>query len=1430
MAEDKVLKIGIDVGSTTVKTAVMDACGVLLKGRYRRHYSDIRQTIYDMLSETLEEYRGYKTTVAITGSGGMLVSEWLSLPFVQEVVASTEAVRNIIPQTDVAIELGGEDAKITFFEEPTEQRMNGTCAGGTGAFIDQMAVLLKTDAMGLNELAKNHTTIYNIAARCGVFAKTDIQPLLNEGAAKEDIAASIFQSVVNQTIGGLACGRRINGNIAFLGGPLNYLSELRARFIATLELTEERIIFPENSHLFVAMGAAFHSGKTEIQEIDDIIKRLPDVFKTHSEEVVRLAPLFENEEALNAFKERHQGTVAKKGELSSYSGKCFFGIDAGSTTTKAVLIGEDGELLYTRYGSNYGSPFTSAINILKDIYSRLPDTAVIASSAVTGYGEELIKASLKVDIGEIETIAHYRAAEEFLPGVQFILDIGGQDMKCLKVKDGVIQSIMLNEACSSGCGSFIEAFATSLGMDVSSFEREAMRAENPVDLGSRCTVFMNSRVKQAQKEGASVADISVGLSYSVIKNALTKVIKIRNPEEMGEKIIVQGGTFYNDAVLRCFELISGREAVRPDIAGLMGAYGCALIARENYTEGYETSLISCEEAEKLTAIISKTRCKGCTNNCQLTINKFSNGSRFISGNRCEKGGMLLNKSSDNNAGVSAGAEKEPVPNLYKYKYDRLFGYEPLAEDKCKDVIGIPRVLNMYENYPFWFTFFTELGFRVILSDRSSKELYNLGIETIPSESVCYPAKLVHGHIVNLINKGVKNIFYPCIPYERYKDEKANNHYNCPIVTSYPEVVRTNIDLVRENNINYMNPFLPYDDRERLEKRIFEELGDKLDIKKAEISKALDKAYAEEENFKKDIFDYGQKAIGYAKKHNTHAIVLAGRPYHLDNEINHGIPELITSYGLPVITEDAVSPLGDLEQPIRVVNQWSYHSRLYRAADFVKNNDFAELIQLNSFGCGLDAVTTDQVQEILDSNGNIYTCLKIDEGTNLGAVRIRIRSLKAAMDARAKNGITVKKDRGYALPKVQFTKEMRKNYTILAPQMSPIHFDLLEEAFRNEGYNMEVLPSMDKKAVEWGLKYVNNDACFPSILVAGQFVEALKSGKYDTDKVALMITQTGGGCRATNYIAFLRKALKDMKLDHIPVISLNASGLESNPGFKITISLIHKAAMALMYGDLFMRVLYRVRPYERVKGSADELHRKWKNICRKNIENGSIGEFKRNIKNIIKDFDSLEIDETMRKPKVGVVGEILVKFHPTANNDIVGLLESEGAEAVVPDLVDFFLYCAFNSIYRAEKLSGKKSTARICKAFINIVELYRKPMRENLEKSNRFEPMGNIFELSELASSVLSVGNCTGEGWLLTAEMIELIKSGAPNIVCMQPFACLPNHVTGKGMIKELRRLYPESNIVAVDYDPGASEVNQLNRIRLMLSAAFDRLEKEQNET
>ena len=1409
-------KLGIDIGSTTVKVSIIEDGGTLLFADYKRHFANIQETLADLLREG-EEKLGALTVEPVTGSGGLTLSKHLGIPFVQEVVAVATSLKDYAPQTDVAIELGGEDAKIIYFTGGIDQRMNGICAGGTGSFIDQMASLLQTDASGLNEYAKNYKAIYPIAARCGVFAKTDIQPLINEGATKEDLSASIFQAVVNQTISGLACGKPIRGNVAFLGGPLHFLSELRAAFIRTLNLGTDQIIAPDHSHLFAAIGAAMNSDPKTTASLHDLIERLSHGIKMDFE-VKRMEPLFTDEADYEKFRTRHASHDVKKGDLATYEGNCYLGIDAGSTTTKVALVGEDGSLLYRFYSNNNGSPLATAIRAMQEIHDQLPEKAQIAYSCSTGYGEALLKSALMLDEGEVETISHYYAAAAFEPDVDCILDIGGQDMKCIKIKDGTVDSVQLNEACSSGCGSFIETFAKSLNYSVQDFAREALFAKNPTDLGTRCTVFMNSNVKQAQKEGASVADISAGLAYSVIKNALFKVIKITNASDLGKHVVVQGGTFYNDAVLRSFEKISGCEAVRPDIAGIMGAYGAALIARERYDASKTTTMLPIDKILSLTYKTTMARCQGCTNHCVLTINRFDGGRQFVTGNRCERG-------------LGGNKQKKDIPNLFDYKYHRMFDYEPLTADLApRGTVGIPRVLNMYENYPFWAVFFRELGYRTVLSPKSTRQIYELGIESIPSESECYPAKLAHGHIEWLIRQGLTYIFYPCVPYERNETPEAGNHYNCPMVTSYAENIKNNVESLTDHKVHFRNPFMAFTNEEILTKRLVEEFTRDQSIPEKEIRAAAHKAWQELIASRQDMEKKGEEVIAWLKETGHHGIVLAGRPYHVDPEINHGIPELITSYGFAVLTEDSVSHLGRVDRPLIVTDQWMYHSRLYEAASYVKTQPNLDLIQLNSFGCGLDAVTTDQVNDILTRSGKIYTLLKIDEVNNLGAARIRVRSLIAA--------IRVREMRHYHKPivssaysRVYFTKEMKKNYTILCPQMSPIHFDLIEPAVRSCGYNLEVLQNSDRTAIDTGLKYVNNDACYPSLIVVGQIMDALLSGKYDLEHTAVIMSQTGGGCRASNYIGFIRRALERAGMPQIPVISLNANGMETNPGFKITLPLLTKAMQAVVYGDLFMRVLYATRPYEAKAGSANALHEKWKAICIKSLQKHSLSmaEFNRNIRGIIHDFDELPRRD-VQKPRVGIVGEILVKFSPLANNHVVELLEAEGAEAVMPDLLDFLLYCFYNSNFKADNLGGKRSTAHLCNMGISLLEYFRRTCRRELERSTHFLPPARIQDLASMAKHYVSLGNQTGEGWFLTGEMLELIHSGTTNIICTQPFGCLPNHIVGKGVIKGLRASHPEANIIAVDYDPGASEVNQLNRIKLMLSTAQKNLPERKKES
>ena len=1369
------LHIGIDIGSTTVKIAVLNHAKQCLHACYVRHYTDIRQKVWDLLQNAYEIFGDRQITMAITGSGGIALADYLHIPFLQEVIAGTKAVRTYYPQSDVIIELGGEDAKITYLTGGNEHRMNGNCAGGTGAFIDQMATLLDTDAGGLNEMAKKADTIYPIAARCGVFAKTDIQALLNEGASKENVAASVFQSIVFQTITGLACGRPIKGTVCFLGGPLTYLSQLREQFAKTLHLTPEQVIAPENAQVYVAIGAALGSIDTKPVSFMNLMGQLKNVDESTLAKSDRVEPLFNNQAELDEFRARHSQHTVPQADITTYSGPCYLGIDAGSTTIKAVVLSEDMKILYSHYQNNEGSPLAAAKKIVAEVYRRLPEKAFIAKAGITGYGESLLKEALHLDLGEVETIAHYQAASHFCPNVDFLLDIGGQDMKCSRIKDGHIEDILLNEACSSGCGSFLDTFAKSLKMSIQDFSQAALLAKSPIDLGSRCTVFMNSKVKQAQKEGATLADISAGLSYSVIKNALYKVIKVKDPAKLGKHIVVQGGTFYNDAVLRAFEKLLGRHVIRPAISGLMGAFGMGLICRTAYHEDHaKSTIVSPKALEELQVTTSIRHCGLCTNNCLLTVNTFNDGRSFITGNRCERG-----------AAGSTAARKKPLPNMYKVKYNLLFGYKPV-ENAPRGTVGIPRVLNMYEDYPFWFTFFTKLGYTVVLSDPSSKALFEKAMDTVPSDSACYPAKLVHGHIENLLEKGVDRIFYPCIqngPSEGSKD----NTFNCPMVMSYPEVIRNNMgERLAETNTPYLCPFLPLHDKKRIGKRLAEELK-AWNLPAHEVKAAAAAAWDEEEAYKQKIYDITKKILDNLEKTGQRAIVLCGRPYHIDPEINHGIPELINSLGLAVLTEDGVAPLGQFPGHLRVVDQWSYHSRLYRAAQYITQHPNLELVELNSFGCGLDAIVADQVQDILAHGHKIHTLLKIDEGSNLGAIRIRLRSLLFVMNHRPKEDHVVEP---YSYEKTIFTKEDAKQNVILAPSMTPIHFPLFSAAFEHEGYRVELLPHQGQKAIDTGLAYIHNDACYPAIMSLGQIITALKSGKYDLDHTTVMISQTGGCCRATNYIGMIRKALNDDNMSQVAILSLNLKGMNKQPGFQPDIGFWHRLVMGMIYGDALQQVLYRTRPYEKVKGTAEALFHKWQKKCAEQLKKADFKSFKRNIRDLIDEFDHIDMSETM-KPRIGLVGEIYVKFHPIANNHIVRMIEEEGGEIIVSGLADFFLYGQLDNQFRHKYLSGSWKDSFLSKTAVRLLEWYRKPYEQAVAKSRHFDPITSIYDIADEAKKYLSLGHEAGEGWFLTGDMIDLIHRGAKNIVCLQP------------------------------YDPSASSVNQTNRLKLMLTTTFE---------
>ena len=1399
---DSSLNVGIDIGSTTIKVVVLNQAKEIIYKTYARHFSEISRALHENLAALRSIVGQQRFSFALTGSAGMGVAQRVGLPFVQEVVACASAVRSLIPQTDTAVELGGEDAKITYFGQASEQRMNGICAGGTGSFIDHMAALLSTDAPGLNALAEKGKQIYTIASRCGVFAKTDIQALVNDGVAKADIALSIFQAVVNQTIGNLAQGRPITGHIAFLGGPLYFLSALRKRFIETLKLTPDEIVPVNDGCYFVAMGAAL-SGESKIMDFGRLAESVQETRrKTMMGSRSSTFVLFKDEEEYAVFRARHNQAKVPQGDLASYTGPLYIGIDAGSTTTKLAVIGKNREILYTAYEKNGGSPLRSVIQELKSFYTQMKPDQYVASTLTTGYGEGIVKAAVHADAGEVETFAHLRAAQEFCPDVTFVLDIGGQDMKCFFVKDGNIGNITLNEACSAGCGSFIQNFAEGLHMQPATFAAKAVESKEPVDLGTRCTVFMNSRVKQAQKEGASVADISAGIALSVVKNALFKVMQLRDVSALGDHIVVQGGTFYNDAVLRALELLLHRDVIRPDIAGLMGAYGAALLALE--TGKTQSTLLSAVALDSFSVKTNSYRCRGCGNQCLITASTFADGRRYFTGNRCERG-------------IGKECTYDKTPNIYKYKYKRLFKYyRPLAHPS-RGQIGIPRVLNMYEDYPFWFTFFTMLGYEVVLSGETTAQTYFRGMATVPSDSLCYPAKLVHGHIMDLIRRGIKKIFYPCIPYNINDETHASdNHYNCPVVASYAENIRGNMDILREKEIKFLQPFLPLNNSQRLIERLIEELAEE-HLKRNEIEAAVEAAYIELEHYKKDVRKYGQKILERVEREHLTAILLAGRPYHIDPEINHGIPEMIQSYGLPVLSEDMLYHQPARKEALSIVNQWSYHARLYHAASYAAEHDNITLIQFSSFGCGLDAITTGQVRAILEEHHRLYTMIKLDEVSNLGAARIRVRSLIAALARRQ----SLPYHSTEIIERPRFTEECRRTYTIIAPQMAPIQFRLLETTLRKYGYRL-VIPQMpDRSAIDLGLRYIHNDMCYPAIVVIGQLLSVIQSGQCDPNHTAIMLFQTCGACRATNYLNLMRTALKDAGYGQVPVFACVGRPSETD-AFVMSHQCSADVTKSIVYGDLLMRVKNRVKPYEKVPGSTERLYEKWMARCQDEIVHGNYFRYQTTIRSIVEEFDHLPIHEDIWKPRVGIVGEILVKYHPIANNRLEEFLASEGAEVIMPDLLNFMEYMAFDAIVKHKLLDGSYWDKLKAEISIQVMEFFRRPAVKALAKSRRFTPPANIKELAKLASQQVSLGNMAGEGWFLTGEMMELAERGIYNVVCLQPFGCLPNHITGKGVMHALRQRYPDSNMIALDCDAGTSEVNQENRIKLMLSVAKEK--------
>ena len=1407
--------LGIDLGSTTIKYALLRDAGETLSSSYVRHQSDVRGTLISTLrrmAAALPEAATSPLRVRFAGSGALRLAETLHVPFVQEVLAAALFLRARTAGLDAAIELGGEDAKLLYLSNGVELRMNEACAGGTGAFIDQMASLLDTDAAGLNALAAEAAVSHPIASRCGVFAKTDIVSLLNAGVPKTEIARSVFDAVAEQTIGGLACGRAVRGRVAFLGGPLSFLSELREAFKRKLARDCSEFLEFEDGHLAVAWGAAktgldereeAAGGNASFASLQAFIEALEKA-EIPSEADAGLPALFASMEERREFETRHASEKAERMPLEGAAGPLFLGIDLGSTTVKGALVDQKGRLAYSWYELNEGNPLERLYAQVKSLLEKIPQGAFLRALCTTGYGADLAKAALGGQFSEVETLAHQRAAVAFDPRASYVIDIGGQDMKCLEVKQGLIAGVKLNEACSSGCGSFLQTFAQQLRLTLPEFVQAALRSKRPCDLGTRCTVFMNSKVRQSQRDGTPIEDIAAGLCRSIVRNALYKVLRIHDPRELGEHVVVQGGTFLNDAVLRAFEQQIGRHVVRPDIAGLMGAFGAALLALERTKPNTPPLEIHEETLDASRVLRRRFRCKGCGNHCELQMNRFPSGQKFFSGNRCEF------------ALKSGGARRRDQKTFIDWKLERLFGRTPLDEkDAPMGSIGIPRVLNMYEHYPYWFALFTALGFRVALSGASDQAIARLGTETIPSQTLCFPAKLAHGHVVELARRGLANIWLPCVPLEGTPLPESDGRFACPVVGGYPEALRLNVAQAFPG-VCIRTPFLDLKNPASVEKAILEAFPS---LSARRIREAVRAGEAALDGYRRAVAEAGEALWRRHEASKRPLIVLAGHPYHLDPLVNHGIPALIESMGVPVVTEDAVAHLAPQPEHLDVVNQWTFHSRLYRAASLALRSPQAELVQLVSFGCGIDAITSEQVKRLLEPSGKIFTMLKIDEGDALGSVKIRLRSLLAVVESRrtARRTIPielVRRIKPKKKPRIPPSSGIR---TLYAPQMAPVHFPILAGALQSLGWNVRILPEVRPQAIELGLAHVNNDACYPAIIVIGQLLDALKNGEIDPERSALLLAQTCGPCRATNYPNLLRWALKEIGREEIPVVTLAAGKLRGAEQLDIGLRGLHRLCVALVFGDLLQRLSLYVRAHGAPEKDWRALMEKWTARAVAAAQKGSGRAFERGAPEMVRDFLTLPLDGK-RRPRVGIVGEILLKYHPKANLNIVDEIIAEGGEPVLGDLSSFFLYCLYDHIYSAKAFGTSKFRAGISWLVVRHLESLRRPMVEALQGT----PLEGVASLRDGLRSIqgfVSPGQAAGEGWLLTAEMLDFINTGTENVVCLQPFGCLPNHITGKGVMRRLRMDYPKANLCAVDFEAGTSRSNVANRLKLFLAQA-----------
>ena len=1432
--------LGIDIGSTTVKIAILDENDTLLFADYQRHFANIQETLAELLTKAYGKLGELTLHPVITGSGGLTLANHLGVPFVQEVIAVSTSLQKIAPQTDVAIELGGEDAKIIYFEGGNiEQRMNGICAGGTGSFIDQMASLLQTDATGLNEYAKNYKALYPIAARCGVFAKTDIQPLINDGATKEDLSASIFQAVVNQTISGLACGKPIRGHVAFLGGPLHFLDQLKAAFIRTLKLDDEHAITPENSHLFAAMGSAMNAKDEVTVSLTDMTNRLKNSIKLDFE-VERMEPLFATEEDYEAFNKRQSAYQVKKGDLSQYHGNCYLGIDAGSTTTKTALVGEDGTLLYSFYSNNNGSPLKTAIRSIQEIYSILPEDAHIAFSCSTGYGEALMKAALLLDEGEVETVSHYYAAAFFDPEVDCIVDIGGQDMKCIKIRNQTVDSVQLNEACSSGCGSFLENFASTLKIPVTEIADAAFSSKNPAVLGSRCTVFMNSSIVTEQRNGKKPEDIMAGLCRSIIENVFTKVIRISNLDSLGDHIMVQGGTFRNDAVLRAFEQYTGKTIVRAPYPGMMGAIGAAILTKEAMADGTKKRTFIGLDAMDSFSYTQEANapCPFCTNHCKRTIVRFPNGESWVTNNRCERGEVLGDPKDPavQKLQHERMEKRDKVPNCYKLRESLLWKDYPVPEHITSRnlVIGIPRVLSFWENMPFWSTFFRSLGFTVRVSAPSSHMLYESGLSAVASDTVCFPAKLVHGHIRSLAKMHVDRIFMPSITSVQSENKEKTSEWMCAIVKGYPLVIKNSDNPEHVFGIPFDNPLFHWYTKEDRNEQLTKYIHETYQVPESEIKEAIRYADMAEDSFHQELLAEGERILKQVTEENRYAVILASRPYQNDPLVNHNLPEMFTSLGIPVLTADAVPGVNDVDltnSRLDVVN--NYHARMLGSAVIAAENPHLEYVQIVSFGCGHDAYLSDEIIRLMKQvSGKIPLVLKLDESEIQGPLRIRVRSfIETVRMQREKHEEAPVHALTDPYP-VKYEKKDRKERIVLIPNTSHAFCRVMSAAMEKQGLRAEPLPIGRDEAIRLGKKYVHNDICFPAQIVIGEALAALKSGKYDGKEVAIATGKYIGDCRLTHYSALLRKALDDAGFSDVPILTNDDADFHNlHPGFRLSLLSALRIAYALPMIDILEELLRKIRPYELTKGSADAAFEQAMDAVIDGLSRHGVNGAKHGFAKAIGIMKQVPYDCSHPRPTVLIVGEYLLNFHPGANHDIEAFLEQNGFEIIEARMSDVIQKSYFYRDMQVREYHLHKPLLE--KLWYRMADLFFDLAHDTADKIASAHPLYDrpavrLPELVKESDPIIHHTFDAGEGVLIPGEILHHAAHGCRAFVILQPFGCLPNHVVGRGISKRLKELYPDVQILPLDYDPDVSFANIENRLQMLIMNAREQ-EAEKNE-